>query len=116
MNKPVSLIADLIDLLDADLRYQFEERAGIIEFDGEQPRDLAECLALLDLLRAHPGALLGFTALHVERNGVTQILVTTDAEAVRDRLRSHNVAVIDRLQLAHVLKKQFGGLALLSYF
>ena len=61
MTKP-SLIADLIERLDEERRYEFEERAGIIEFDAEQTRDQAELLALVDLLREHPAALVGGVA------------------------------------------------------
>ena len=53
-----SLIADLLARLDVELRYQFEESAGAIEFDSAVPRDEAEALALIDLLRAHPGRFL----------------------------------------------------------
>ena len=51
------IVADMVSELDAELREEFEERAGIIEFDGKQPRAHAECLALLDVLRRHPTAL-----------------------------------------------------------
>ena len=34
MNQPPSVIADLVELLDPDLREDYEERAGIMEFDG----------------------------------------------------------------------------------
>ena len=60
-----SLIADLLGRLDDDRRYEFEERAGIIEFENGQPRDLAECFALIDLLRSYAGALIGVTAIEV---------------------------------------------------
>ena len=70
MNRPASLIADLLVRLDPDLRYQFEERAGIMEFDGGLSRDEAEALALVDLLRPHPGALVGLAALQVENRVV----------------------------------------------
>ena len=40
-----SLIADLLDRLDPERRYEFEERAGTIEFDSQLPRDDAEALA-----------------------------------------------------------------------
>jgi hypothetical protein len=53
------LVADLVAKLDEDLREQFEERAGIMNHDGNMPRDHAECLALLDVLRRYPAALLG---------------------------------------------------------
>ena len=59
MHKPPvdELVADMINFLDAGLREDFEERAGIIEFDGKLSRGHAECLALLDVLRRHPEVL-----------------------------------------------------------
>jgi len=57
---------DLIDRLDADAREEFEERAGIVEFDGLQPREHAEALALLHVLRRHPLALTGVTAFQLD--------------------------------------------------
>ena len=40
-----------------------------MEYDGGVDRDQAELLALVDLLRSHPGALLGISILRVEREG-----------------------------------------------
>ena len=59
MHKPPvdELVADMINFLDAGQREDFEERAGIIEFDGKFSRGHAECLALLDVLRRHPDVL-----------------------------------------------------------
>ncbi len=58
MKKPLdALVADMVKVLDAGLREEFEERAAIMEFDGKQSRAHAECLALLDVLRRHPGVL-----------------------------------------------------------
>ena len=51
------LVADMVTLLDDSQREEFEERAGIIEFEGELPRAHAECLALLIVLRRHPTVL-----------------------------------------------------------
>ena len=48
------LVAELVERLDDALREEFEERAAIMQFDGQLPRSHAECLALLDLLRRHP--------------------------------------------------------------
>ncbi|MGJ0484806.1 MAG: hypothetical protein ACR65R_09760 [Methylomicrobium sp.] len=52
------LVAEIVNLLDPDLREDFEERAGIIEFDANLPRAHAECLALLNVLLRHPECLL----------------------------------------------------------
>jgi hypothetical protein len=39
-----------LDALPADWRDTWEERAAIMEYDGELPRERAEALALLDIL------------------------------------------------------------------
>ena len=58
MQKPTppldALVADTVTLLDDSQREEFEERAGIIEFEAKLPRAHAECLALLAVLRRHP--------------------------------------------------------------
>lgn len=48
------VVADLVSKLDEGLRDAFEERASIREFDGRLPRELAEALALLDVIRQYP--------------------------------------------------------------
>ena len=53
-----ALVAEMVTLLDINLRDDFEERAGIIEFEALVPRAHAECLALLDVLRRHPDVLV----------------------------------------------------------
>jgi hypothetical protein len=61
MQKPTppldALVADMVSLLDDNQREEFEERAGIIEFEAKVPRAHAECLALLAVLRRHPAVL-----------------------------------------------------------
>ena len=52
-----AIVADIVSQLDDDLREDFEERAGIIEYDGQLQRAHAECLALLDVLRRYPDIL-----------------------------------------------------------
>jgi hypothetical protein len=52
------LVADMVKLLDASQREEFEERAAIIEYDAKLPRGHAECLALLDVLRRYPEVLM----------------------------------------------------------
>ena len=58
METPIDpLVADVVAKLSPSLREEFEERAGIVEFDGKRPRAHAECLALLDVLIRHPEVL-----------------------------------------------------------
>lgn len=54
--KPVTdpIVSDLVALLDEDLRESYEERAAIMEFDGGVDRELAEALALLQVIARYP--------------------------------------------------------------
>ena len=59
MTTPINeVVADLFSRLDEGLREAFEERASIREFDGGISRELAECLALLDVIRQYPKEVL----------------------------------------------------------
>jgi hypothetical protein len=75
MNTPIytppldQLVANAVVKLDARLRADFEERAGIIEYDGQLDRAHAECLALLDLLISHPQCLTCLIAVEVMIDG-----------------------------------------------
>jgi hypothetical protein len=111
-----SLIADLLGRLDPDRRYEFEERAGIIEFENGQPRELAECLALIDLLRSYPGALLGVTALDVRRGDASEFLLTTDVTAARGRLEGAGTYVLSVIDLATIIRERFYGLVRVAEF
>jgi hypothetical protein len=103
------IVAELMQRLPSDLLEAYEERAGIIEFDAGKPRGQAECLAMLDLLRTHPDALLGVTCLRVELNGSLRFVLTTDIEALTKRCR-----VVRAADLSEVIRAQFGGSALLT--
>jgi len=48
------IVEALVSRLNTDLREAFEERAGILQFEAGKPRDLAEALALLDVIRTYP--------------------------------------------------------------
>ncbi len=45
------IVSDLLVSLDEALQEQFEERAGLLEFDAGLNRQLAEALALLEIIR-----------------------------------------------------------------
>ena len=53
-----AIVADIVRKLDDDLREDFEERAAIIEYDGQLQRAHAEARALIDVLRRHPEVLV----------------------------------------------------------
>ncbi len=52
------IVSDLVALLDEDLREAYEERAAIMNFDGGVDRELAEALALLQVIARSPDKVL----------------------------------------------------------
>jgi hypothetical protein len=109
-----NLITDLVGKLDADLREDFDERAGIMEFDAGLPRAHAECLALIDLLRRYPNALSGVTVIETQYGDTSEWLLTTNIEATRNHLSCTGGTEISECDLADVLNEQYGGLAMLA--
>ena len=108
------LVAELVERLDATQREDFEERAGIMQFDSGLVRGHAECLALLDLLRRHPSVLSGVTVLELELDGGTEWLLTTDLQYARRYITDvggHEIAVAS---LTEVIEAQYGGIAVLT--
>ena len=100
-------VQELIGRLNAGDRELYEERAAVREFDGLQPRALAEALALLDVLRLRPAALLGVQVVSVEIDGDRRCALLTDRNTRRLRL-------VCEADLAAVVSEQFGGAALLA--
>jgi hypothetical protein len=109
-----SIVAELVAKLDSNLREQFDERAGIMEFDALLPRRHAEALALIDVIRRYPAVLTGITVLQVELDGATQWLLSADSNAARHYLVDVGGAEISECDLADVLNEQYGGLAMLA--
>ena len=53
--KPVDeLVAAMVACLTDDLHELYQERAAIRQYDGGQGRELAEAMAVLDVIRMHP--------------------------------------------------------------
>ena len=53
--KPVDeFVAAMVACLTDDLQELFQERAAIRQYDGGQSRELAEVMALIDVVRMHP--------------------------------------------------------------
>ena len=109
------LVDELVQSLSAEGREIFEERAGVMEFDGGTRRELAEALALLDLLKRHPAALLNVDVLSITRDQVTQFLVCHRGRMTAERLRSVGYEVVKDVELSTVLLGHFNGLAMLSH-
>jgi hypothetical protein len=110
MSQP-SLIADLLDRLDVERRYLFDERAGILEVENGVDRDTAEILALIDLLRAHPAALLGVVTFEVVHGSTRSFVLTTNAESTTGLF---GVDALRSVDLAAVLREDFDGFAVME--
>ena len=108
------LVADILKQLDADLREDFDERAGIMEFDAGLPRPHAECLALIDLLRRYPNALSGVTVIEARYGDASEWLLTNNVEAARNHLTVTGGIEVGTVDLAHVIDKQYAGMAMLT--
>ena len=108
------LVADIVSQLDADLREDFEERAGIMQFDAQLPKDHAECLALIDLLRRYPNALSGVTVIEARYGEASEWLLTTHLEAARYHLAANGGIEVGTVDLAQVIHQQYAGLAMLT--
>jgi len=109
-----AVVAELVQRLDTPQQEDFEERAGVLEFEALQPRNHAESLALLDVFRRHPDVLTGVTVLQIELDGETQWLLTTDVDFARRYLADVGAKEIGVLSLAEVIHRQYGGIALLT--
>ena len=100
------LVADIVNQLDADLREDFEERAGIMQFDGGLPKDHAECLALIDLLRRHPALLTGVAIFQTTLDGATQWFLAADRDAAQKYLVDIGATEIVECDLAQIIHQQ----------
>ena len=107
------LVGEIVDTLPVDLREDYEERAAIMEHDGELPRAEAECRALLSVLRRYPEVITGVTVLRFHMQGVPQFLVTTDLELAGRHMAHLGAVEVDTVPLADVVANQCGGLAVL---
>ena len=115
MPRPIDpLVAEIVAQLEEDLREEFEERAGIVEFDGNIPRPHAECLALLDVLQQHPEAIAGLAVLEIEANGERYWVLTTDPATARRYVSERSGTPMTLRSLVEILKAEFGGVARLA--
>lgn len=84
---PVSPIVEaLVRRLDDNLREAFEERAGVMQFEAGKERELAEALALLDVIRVHPLAVSGLVVLRGSLDGAPVFVLAADSPMARAHL------------------------------
>ena len=107
------LVGEVVDTLPIDLREDFEERAAIMEHDGELPRTEAECRALLSVLRRYPEVITGVTVLRFHLDGTPGWLVATDLELAGRHLAHVGAVEVDTVPLADVVANKCCGMAAL---
>jgi hypothetical protein len=90
-------VADLVGLLDADLREQFEERAAIMEFEGGLARSHAECLALIGALRTSSSALGSEVAIQIEIEGHRRWILANKMRSKQEAVFFRAASVLDAL-------------------
>jgi len=84
---PLNPIVDaLVCRLDDNLRDLFGELAGVMQFEVGKERELAEALALLDVVRMTPLAVAGAVVLRATVAGNPVLAVTADRPAAEARL------------------------------
>lgn len=107
------IVEALVCRLDDNLREAFEERAGIVEFEAGKPREIAECLALLEVIRNQPLAVSGVTAMRAIVGGQPLTVLTTDQVLARQLLQALGGTGIGPADLPHVVT-QLSGVARLT--
>ncbi len=75
------IVEALVHRLDANWLEEFEERAGILQFEAGHTRDLAEPLALLNVLHTSPLALVQAQCHLVQWAGKPVYLLTSTGVA-----------------------------------
>ena len=107
-------IADLVARFDEDAAELYSERAGIREFDSGTSRELAEALALADVLGRHPDALSDVVVFQVDVDDESRYFVSSSEELLREHAASLGGEIAVRRSIAWTVDEEFGGLAELT--
>ena len=106
-------VRKIVSQFDAHRREAFEERAAIVQYDGNVDRLQAERLACLDILANH-GLPCPVRLLQVEMAGSTDWVLTTDVEVAKATLAELGRTDIVEVSAGEVVRHQFGDLAVLG--
>jgi hypothetical protein len=107
------IVEALVSRLDDARREAFEERAGILQFEAGNPRELAEPLALLDVVRMDPLAVAGVVCLRATLAGAHLYAVAPDEAAGKVALAALGASGAARVNLVKALAS-LGGSARLT--
>lgn len=113
---PMSPIVEaLVRRLSESHREDFEARAGVMQFETGKERELAEALALLEVIRLNPMAVSGVVLLQATLAGARVRVLAGDPSAAQARLDALGAAGVAREELAIALAS-LGGAARLTAF
>lgn len=107
------IVEALLSRLDDNCREAFEERAGIMQFEAGHPRELAEALAMLEVVRTDPLAVSGVHHLRLQVQGEVVSVLTLEPTALRERL-GNPPGALDRIDLAEAVARLGLGAVLCS--
>ena len=106
-------VRKIVNQFDANRREAYEERAAIVQYDGNVEREQAERLAVLDVL-ATCGLPCPVRLLQVEMVGSTDWVLTTDVEHTKTTLSELGGKHIVEQPVDVVVREQYGDLAVLG--
>ncbi len=107
------IVEALVCRLDDNLREMFEERAGVLQFEAGNPRDLAEPLALLDVVRINPLAVASVVCLRGTVGGAPVTVIAVDQARATAALAALGGTGATPVSLSMALA-QLGGAARLT--
>lgn len=107
------IVEALLSRLDDNLCEAFEERAGIMQFEAGHPRELAEALAMLEVIRTHPFAVAGLVALRVRLVEVERTVLAFDRQAAEEHIAFLGGQVLGEADAAASIRS-LGPVAVLS--
>lgn len=106
-------VRKIVSQFDANRREAFEERAAIVQYDGNVDRVQAERLACLDILATY-GLPCPVHLLQVEMAGTTDWVLTSDVESAKVTLTELGGKHIVEVPGDDTVRRQFGDLAVLG--
>lgn len=113
MNPFHPIVEALYCRLDENLREAFEERAGILQFEAGQTRELAECLAMLEVVRTNPLAVAQFVLVQGTLAGAPVTAISPNLPTAKAHLEALGATGVGLADLSMALS-QLGGTARLT--
>ena len=107
------IVEALVCRLNDNQREAFEERAGIMQFEAGKERELAEALALLDVVRMSPLAVAGLVCLRTTVAGAPVLVIAATEGRARVAVGTLGGTGVTPVELSSALAS-LGGAARLT--